>query len=76
MEPRHSSVSRNWKHLYEAAVLELNAEKALQRIDEAASAIRLRIEDVSRSGDSLEAEQLLNAFNALLDLRTVVTRER
>jgi len=63
-----------WRTLYEAAVLELDRNKLLQRIAEAQHAIMGRIseyEDMNRSEDGFESEALINALNALRDLRKI-----
>ena len=58
-----------WRILYEAAVLELDRDKLLQRITEAKDVIMDRMEDLNRSEDGAETEELMNALNALHDLR-------
>jgi len=57
-----------WRALYEAAVLELDQDKLLQRIDEAKHAIMDRMEDLGRSKGGTENEELMNALTALGDL--------
>jgi len=59
--------STNWRSLYEAAIMELDGCKFLERIKEAEHAIMDRMEDLNRSNHS-ESEALLNALNALRDL--------
>ena len=64
-----------WRTLYEAAVLELDRDKLLQRISEAQHAVMDRMEDLNRSEDRFESEALINALNALRDLRKMAASD-
>ena len=55
--------SANWRLRYEAAILELDHSRMVERIAEAERAIMDRIEDVKRS-DGSESEALMNALDA------------
>ena len=63
-----------WRTLYEAAVLELDANKQLERIAEAEHAIMDRIDDLNRSNDRAEREMLDNALTVLGQLRKIADR--
>lgn len=58
----------NWRALFEAAVLELDASKLPARNAEAQRAITDRMEDLKYSEHSLESEALWNALQMLRDL--------
>jgi hypothetical protein len=60
--------------LYEAAILELDPQLLLRRIDLARKAINLRVERLICSGESAEAERLVDAVNVLDDLRKMQAR--
>ncbi len=55
MEANAAGASSRWRVLYEAAVLELDSKKLAALIAEAERAIMDRMEDLKRSGESLEA---------------------
>jgi len=61
--------SPQWRGLYEAAVLELDHDKLLERIAEARKAILDRVEDLFRLEVGTEDEELMSALIALGDLR-------
>jgi len=63
-----------WRTLYEAAVLELDANKQLERIAEAEHAIKDRMDDMNRSNDGSEREMLENALTVLGQLRKIADR--
>jgi len=66
-----------WRHLYEAAVLELDPTKIQQRIAEAEKAIAKRALAVMREGgNGAEREALANAMQALSDLKRDLTESR
>jgi hypothetical protein len=72
-----SHVSRRWKVLYQAAVLELDRNRILQRIAEAESAINERIAVAVRASTGLEeVEGLTNALTVLHDLRKMAIGDR
>jgi len=56
-----------WKHLYEAAVLELDRQRLPMRIEEARQAILRRLHDITGE-DVTEKEPLTNALHVLQDL--------
>jgi hypothetical protein len=58
-----SRASPHWRVLYEAAVLEIDAEKLPQRIAQAQSAIMDRVEDLNHSCDGSESKALIDALN-------------
>ena len=66
MDSRSSPV---WKTLYEAALLELDRTKMLQRIADAEEAVRDRMKRVSSASDGIETQLLLNSLTVLGDLR-------
>ena len=75
MEASRASVSQDWKSLYEAAVLELNPQRMLQRINEAEYVILKCLEqNRSETPSDAEGEMLLNALNAIRDLRQMSER--
>jgi len=63
-----SDRTTKWRSLYEAAIMELDRHKFLERITEAEHAIMDRLEDLNRSNDGSESEALTNALNALRDI--------
>jgi hypothetical protein len=63
-----------WRKLYEAAVLELDQQLLLRRIDLARKAIKLRVERLICTGESAETERLIDAINVLDDLRKMQAR--
>jgi len=60
-----SHQTTNWRSLYEAAIMESDGRKFLERITEAKHAIMDRLENLNRSNDGFETEALMNALNAL-----------
>ncbi len=69
-----SPISSQWENLYEAAILELDRNKMLERIAEAERAIMVCIEKMSRTGDRSEKVQtLMNALTVMRDLREMAT---
>ena len=69
-----SRASLHWKNLYEAAVLELDRNKMLQRIAQAERAVAERLEVATKSGNA-EAETLTNALIVLRDLRKMASSD-
>jgi hypothetical protein len=61
-----SSAPFNWRSLFEAAVLELDPQKILRRIDDAE---RVITEQLKTDGNDGDCEAMLNALLALGDLR-------
>jgi hypothetical protein len=59
-----------WKHLYEAAVLELDRTRLLRRIEEARHAILQCLASMDPE-DRVHAEPLTNALQVLQDLRRI-----
>ena len=71
-----SRISPQWKTLYEAAILELDLNKMLERIAEAERAITacIDIEKMSPTGDrSDKVQTLMNALTVMRDLREMAT---
>jgi hypothetical protein len=66
--------SADWRILYEAAILELDKSKIVERIDEAERAIIDRMEELNHS-DGSESEALMNALNAIHDLRKIANSD-
>ncbi len=71
MQKTETKVSPEWRKLYEAAVLELDEQKILQRVADAEQAVKQRMDDVYRASPdgAAESEALVNALTVLLDLR-------
>ena len=63
-----------WHKLYEAAVLELDPQILLRRIDLAQKAIKLRVERLICTGENAETERLIDAVNVLEHLRKMQAR--
>jgi len=63
-----------WRTLYEAAVLELDSNKQLERIAEAEHAIMDRMDDLNRSNDGTEREMLENALTVLAQIRKIADK--
>ena len=69
-----SRISPQWKTLYEAAILELDRNKMLERIAEAEQAITACIEKMIPTGDrSDKVQTLMNALTVMRDLREMAT---
>jgi len=66
--------SAGWRILYEAAILELDKSKIVDRIAEAECAILDRLEELNHS-DGSESEALMNALNAIHDLRKITNSD-
>jgi len=64
-----------WKRLYEAAMLELEPTKTIERIAEARSAIVARINDRISHPSNREKLALRNALESLTVLRTIAERK-
>jgi hypothetical protein len=58
----------HWRNLYEAAVLEIDALKLPDRIEEAKKAIQARLVELTPSDQNSEWEPLMDALNILDDL--------
>lgn len=69
MEANAAGASSRWRVLYEAAVLELDSKKLAALIAEAERAIMDRMEDLKRSGESLESASRMRALDLLHNLR-------
>lgn len=67
MSKVEDGASTEWKHLYEAAVLELDRTRLLSRIAEARRAILQELESAAPE-DRNQAECLNNALQVLHDL--------
>ena len=70
----HAPYTPHWKRLYEAAILELDPARLLQRIALAENALLDQIEDFSKPSDG---QQLAahDALHMLCTLRTIAERE-
>jgi hypothetical protein len=68
---------QSWIDLYRAALLELDPEKLHQKIAEAHTAIRMRIEilAIDSGGSAEERQDLLDALRALNTLRRMSSEE-
>ena len=60
-----------WCTLYEAAVLELDGNKQIERIVDAEYAITDRMVHLNRSNDGSEIQMLENALAVLVELRKI-----
>jgi hypothetical protein len=65
----------HWKRLYEAAILELDPAKLLQRIAVARGAILDQIEDGSSKPSDGQQRALRDALHMLSNLRTIGERD-
>lgn len=74
--PNDAAHAPTWQELYQAALLELDPTKLLERIAAARSAVLDRIEDrfSTKSSDS-ERLALRNALDALTTLRMIAQRD-
>jgi len=63
-----------WRTFYEAAVLELDANKQLELIAEAEHAIMDRMDDLNRSTDGSERQMLENGLTVLGQLRKIADK--
>ena len=63
--------AQSWKRLYEAAILEVNEDTLLRRINAAHKAVTERTLDLLRGGadNKRESEDLMNATGVLDDLK-------
>ena len=68
----HAPHAPQWKQLYEAAILELDPAKLLQRIAVAQSAVLNQMEDGSSDRQQLA---LRDALHMLSTLRTIAERD-
>jgi hypothetical protein len=66
-----SGTAAGWKALYEAAVLELDPHRLIERIEEAQQAILSYMKTLDNSCYSSEKESLTNALEVLHDLRRI-----
>jgi len=70
-----NSHAPQWRQLCQAAFLELDLEKLLQRIAEARNAVLDQIEDCHSRPSDREGYALRDALRTLSDLRTIAERE-
>ena len=68
------SASLQWRHLYEAAVLELDYRRLPDRIEEARQAILICLQS-EPSADGVQTEALTNALQVLEDLLRITARD-
>jgi hypothetical protein len=67
----HTQSNSNWLTLYRAALLEIDKEKLLERVDIARKAIRERIRELAKdSNGSIEEKRSID--DALMNLRSVL----
>ncbi len=71
----HAPCTPHWKRLYEAAILELDSAKLLQRIAVAQSAILDQIEDGFSKPSDGQQRALRDALHMLSTLRTIGERD-
>ena len=67
--PAH--VHQPWRDLVEAAIFETESENACRRIQDAQDAVMDEIEDTFQTACASERQTLINAMNALRELRRV-----
>jgi hypothetical protein len=60
-----------WKNIFEAAFFEKDARKLSQRIQDAQDAVMDHIEDSFQPAGQTERQSLINAMNALRELRRI-----
>jgi hypothetical protein len=71
----HAPCTPHWKRLYEAAILELDSAKLLQRIAVAQSAILDQSEDGFSKPSDGQQRVLRDALHMLSTLRTIAERD-
>jgi hypothetical protein len=71
----HAPCPPHWKRLYEAAILELDPAKLLQRIAVAQSAVLDQMEDGFSKPSDGQQLALHDAFHMLSTLRTIAERD-
>ncbi len=71
----HAPCPPHWKQLYEAAILELDSAKLLQRIAVAQSAILDQAEDGFSKPSDGQQRALRDALHMLNTLRTIAERD-
>jgi hypothetical protein len=71
----HAPCTPHWKRLYEAAILELDSTKLLQRIAIAQSAILDQVEDGFSKPSDGQQGALRDALHMLGSLRTIAERD-
>jgi hypothetical protein len=71
----HAPCTPHWKRLYEAAILELDSAKLLQRIAIAQSAILDHVEDGFSKPSDGQQRALHDALHMLSTLRTIAERD-
>ena len=70
MSAPQASPAQNWRALYEAALLEFDSVKLLERIAEAEKAIAEEaVMLIRESGDRIERQKLEDAMQTLADLK-------
>jgi hypothetical protein len=75
-QPRVPSFNVGWRHLYEAAMLEVDDGRLPTRIADARRAMHDRVEEVLTNPSSDEHRVLGDALRALRILEEVATREK
>ena len=73
--PNDAAHAQEWRRRYQAAIMELDPAKSLQRIAEARSTIVDQIEDSFSKPSDTEQVALCNALEMLTTLRTIAERE-
>jgi len=71
----HAPHAPQWKQLYEAAILELDPAKLLQRIAVAQSAVLNQMEDGSSRPSDRQQLALHDALHMLSTLRSIAERD-
>jgi hypothetical protein len=61
--------SKDWRQLYQAALLEPDVSKLPERIELASSAVKAKLQGLTGAGDSFEREILMDALRTLRTLR-------
>jgi predicted metal-dependent hydrolase len=73
--PSDAAHAQEWRRRYQAAIIELDPAKSLQRIADARSTIVDQIEDGFSKPSDPEQVALCNALEMLTILRTIAERE-
>ena len=73
--PNDAAHSQEWRRRYQAAIIELDPAKSLQRITEARNTIVDQIEGSFSKPSDPEQVALCNALEMLTTLRTIAERE-
>ena len=71
----HAPCTPHWKRLYEAAILELDSARLLQRIAVAQTAILDQVEDDFSKPPDGQQRALRDALHMLNTLRTIAERD-